>query len=897
MGSPLGQDSNISIDINVKDDIPFHTMSAESVIEHFKTRPEGLTDKETADRFLTFGKNELRESGKRTITQMVAEQFKSVMIIILIIAAVISGFLGEFTDTIIIFIVIILNAIIGVIQESKAEKALEALKQMSKPFAKVRRNGEVRQVKSEEIVPGDIVIIEAGDYVPADMRLIDSASLKIEEAALTGESAPAEKSAGKIVERDIVIGDRRNMAYLGSSVSYGRGAGVVTVTGMNTEVGKIAGYLADSKTEETPLQKKLAEMSKYLSIGVIAIAIIIFITGLLQGRAYLEMFLTSISLAVAAMPEGLPAIVTIVLAIGVQKMAKKNAVVRRLPAVETLGSTDIICTDKTGTLTQNKMTIKEVFFGGKLYSSDEKPEHSKEFDTFMQIMVLCNDSKVTKISESEINAVGDPTETALITFTAKNLFLKDEVEKLTPRIGEIPFDSDRKLMTTINQLNGKFRVMTKGAPDILLDKCVGVLVNGKIEPVHNDILQDIKKVNSDMAGRALRVLAMAFKDIDKMPESITPENIEHGLVFAGLAGMIDPPREEVKEAVRVCKDAGIIPVMITGDHRDTAAAIANELSISSGKDQVITGSELDKISENDFKNQVSRYSVYARVSPEHKVRIVEAWKEKGKIVAMTGDGVNDAPALKIADIGIGMGITGTDVAKGVSDIVLSDDNFSTIVSAVKEGRKIYSNIRKSVQFLLSANIGEVITLFVATLLNWKILFPIHILWINLITDTLPALALGVEKAEEGIMKQKPRKSTGGFFADGLGFNILYQGLFESAITLGIYYIGLRNYSIDTAITMAFMTLGLIQLTHSFNVRSPAKSLFKTGVFSNRYLVGAVAVSTFLQIIVVLVPLLNGVFKVTPLNYQQWLLVICASLLIIPTVELAKLSTSRRQVSS
>jgi Ca2+-transporting ATPase len=896
MGSSLGQNSNINININVKNDTPFHTMSADSVIEHFKTRPEGLTDKETADRFSTYGKNELVEPAKRTIIQMVFEQLKSVMIIILIIAAVISGFLGEFTDTIIIFIVVILNAIIGVIQESKAERALEALKQMSKPFAKVRRNGQVIQVKTEDIVPGDIVIIEAGDYVPADMRLIDSANLKIEEAALTGESVPVEKSTGEILEKDIVIGDRRNMAYLGSSVTYGRGAGVVTATGMNTEVGKIAGYLTDSKeTEETPLQKKLAEMSRYLSIGVIAIAIVIFIIGLLQGRAYLEMLLTSISLAVAAMPEGLPAIVTIVLAIGVQKMAKKNAVVRRLPAVETLGSTEIICSDKTGTLTQNKMTVKEVFFGGKLYSSNEKPEHSKDFDTLLQIMVLCNDSKVTKISKSGINVSGDPTETALVTFAAKNFFLKDEIEKLMPRIGEIPFDSDRKLMTIISQFNAKFRAMTKGAPDILLDKCVGILINGKIEPVHNNTLQNIKKINSDMAGRALRVLAMAFKDMDDIPESITPENIEHGLIFAGLVGMIDPPREEVKEAVRICKNAGITPIMITGDHRDTAAAIANELNISDSKDQVIIGSELDKISEDDFKNQVSRYSVYARVSPEHKVRIVKAWKEKGKIVAMTGDGVNDAPALKIADIGIGMGITGTDVAKGVSDIVLSDDNFSTIVSAVKEGRKIYSNIRKSVQFLLSANIGEVITLFVATLLNWKILFPIHILWINLITDTLPALALGVEKAEEDIMKQKPRKSTSGFFAGGLGINILYQGLFESAITLGIYYIGLKNYSVNIAITMAFMALGLIQLTHSFNVRTPAKSLFKTRVFSNRYLVGAVAVSTFLQIIVVLVPPLNEVFKVEPLNYQQWLLVIFASLLIIPIVELVKLTISRRQV--
>jgi Ca2+-transporting ATPase len=778
------------------DNLLFHTLTIEETLLALDTSIEGLNQEEVTRRTNTFGENELQEGKKRTVFGMFVEQFKNAMVIILIIAALISGFLGEYTDSIIILAVVVLNSIMGVVQESKAEKALAALKQMSKPFAKVKRNGEVQQINSQEIVPGDIVIIEAGDYVPADMRLIETASLKIEEATLTGESVPSDKVIEPINKPDIVVGDRKNMAYMGSSVTHGRGVGTVTSTGMYTEVGKIAGYLSEQKTEETPLQKKLTEIGKYLSIGVVVIAIIIFIAGVVQGREYFEMFLTSVSLAVAAIPEGLPATVTIVLAIGVQKMAKRNAIIRKLTAVEALGSTDVICSDKTGTLTLNKMTVTKIFFNGKLFNKDNIDVTEDGAETLMQIMTLCNDSKLIRSDKTRTNLLGDPTETALVQFALDNGYFKDEMELKFPRFGEMPFDSERKLMSTINKFDSKIRVLTKGAPDILIDKCNRIMLDGKIVSIEDSHLESIKSTNSNMAMKALRVLALAFNDFDTMPENPAYENVEGNMVFAGLIGMIDPPRKEAKEAVITCKRAGIRPVMITGDHKDTAAAIARELNIIDDEKQVITGSDLDKISQEDFSKQVSRYSVYARVSPEHKVRIVNAWKENGSIVAMTGDGVNDAPALKAADVGVGMGITGTDVSKGVSDMVLADDNFSTIVSAVEEGRKIYSNIRKTIQFLLSANMGEVITLFLATMFNWKILFPIHILWINLVTDAFPALALGMEKAEEDIMSQMPRKSQSGFFSGGLGANIIYQGLLQGAITLATYYIGIKSYSVE-----------------------------------------------------------------------------------------------------
>lgn len=866
----------------------FHTLTSSKAMEVLESSPDGLSEADVAKRLEKYGKNELQEGKKKSLLMKFMEQFKDVMVIILLIASAISGFLGELTDTVIILLVVIINAVLGVLQESKAEKALEALKQMSSPYAKTKRNGEVKMVKTEELVPGDIVLLEAGDYVPADLRLIDSASLKIEEAALTGESVPSEKFVQEIDKADTPIGDRKNMAYLGSSVTYGRGSGIITGTGMKTEVGKIAGYISKQEEEQTPLQQKLSELGKYLTIGIVAIAVIIFIVGVLEGRSALEMFLTAVSLAVAAIPEGLPAIVTIVLALGVQKMAKRNAIIRKLPAVETLGCTEIICSDKTGTLTQNRMTVKEVYLGNKAIKAEESLGETQDAAAFMQIMTLCNDSKVARTGKEKPDVIGDPTETALVTFGFEKGFVKDEMEKTMLRKEEIPFDSDRKLMTTINEIDGKLRIMTKGAPDVLLQRCTSILIDGKVETMDAKAIQNIQQANSAMAGKALRVLAMAYKDADNIPDNMSPDHVENNLVFVGLVGMIDPPREEVKEAVRICREAGIRPVMITGDHRDTAAAIAKELNIIKDDSEVISGSELDKISEKDFYEIVTKYSVYARVSPEHKVRIVKAWKDRGKIVAMTGDGVNDAPALKTSDIGVGMGITGTDVAKGVSDMVLSDDNFATIVFAVEEGRKIYSNIRKAIQFLLSANAGEVITLFVATMLNWTILFPIHILWINLVTDTFPALALGVEKAEKDVMKQKPRKARSSIFSDGVGFNIIYQGIIEGGITLLTYYLGRTWYSQEIAITMAFATLGLIQLTHSFNVRSNTKSAFSIGFFSNMYLVGANLFAALLLVLVIIIPGLNTIFRVQHLSLEQWAIVAIAAFTIIPIVEIVKL---------
>lgn len=868
-------------------EVLFHTKPEQEVLECLHSGFEGITEEEALERLKTHGKNELDEGERKTLLGMFLEQFKNVMVIILLIAAAISGLMHELTDTIIILVVVIINAVLGVIQESKAEKALAALKKMSSPHAKVKRNGNVKQVNVEAVVPGDIVLLEAGDYVPADMRLLQCASLKIEEAALTGESVPAEKTTAQIAGEDIVIGDRRNMAYAGSIVSYGRGTGVVTATGMSTEVGRIARHLSDSGTQETPLQKKLSEMTGYLTVGIIAISVVIFLAGVLQGRNYLDMFLTAVSLAVAAIPEGLPAVITIVLAMGVQKMARRNSIVRKLSAVETLGSTEIICSDKTGTLTQNKMTVKEVFLDLRLHNAGSVSEQNESFRIFAHSLVLCNDLKTSGIDEGTVIFMGDPTEAALAYFAASKGIQKDSVDEVAPRIAEIPFDSERKLMTTINRIDGIYRIITKGAPDVLLERCGRIFINGETRALTAEEKNTIAEANRAMAGKALRVLAVAVKDINEVPQRISSDNIERDMVFVGLAGMIDPPRPEVKEAVRVCSEAGIRPVMITGDHRETAAAIAMELGIIGHESEVITGSELNKISEDEFDALVTKFSVYARVSPEHKVRIVNAWKRRGKVVAMTGDGVNDAPALKTADIGIGMGITGTDVAKGAANMVLADDNFATIVIAVEEGRKIYSNIRKAIQFLLSSNLGEVVTLFVATMLNWTILFPIHILWVNLVTDTLPALALGVEKAEKDVMKQKPRRASSSFFSDGVGFSIVYQGIFKGLLTLAVYFTGISLYSGETAITMAFATLGLIQLTHSLNARSNTKSLFRLGLFSNMYLIGAIAVSALFQVIVIIAPFLNEIFKVKQLSLGQWGIVLAASLAIIPIVELFK----------
>jgi len=865
-----------------------YQLSSEEVLKKLNSSNNGLSDNEAGIRIQYSGRNELDETKKKTLFSMFIDQFKNIMIIILLVAAGISVLMHETTDAIIIAVVVLINAVLGIVQESKAEKALEALKKMSTPYVKVRRDKQIKQIKTEEIVPGDIVLLEAGDFVPADMRILKSASLRIEEAALTGESVPVEKISSKIVEHGLVIGDRKNMAYSGSSVTYGRGEGVIVSTGMNTEVGKIATHISNSESEETPLQKKLTEMSKYLTVGIVGIAIIIFIVGVLQGRNYFEMFLTAVSLAVAAIPEGLPAVVTIVLAIGVQKMAKRNSIIRKLSAVETLGSTQIICSDKTGTLTQNKMTVKEVYIDGNISIAENVIEESESFNIFIYSLALCNDTKINKKDNNNYDYVGDPTETALVHFASTKGIQKDEIDKEMQRVDEIPFDSERKLMTTINKNNGNYIAITKGAPDVLLKKCTKILMNGEVKVLTKSDIEDIIEGNRLMASRALRVLAVAIKEMDELPQDLISENTEKDMIFVGLVGMIDPSRPEAKDAVKVCIEAGIRPIMITGDHKDTAVAIAKQLGIIKDESQVVTGSELNEISDEEFDKIVTKFSAYARVSPEHKVRIVSAWKKQGKVVAMTGDGVNDAPALKISDIGIGMGITGTDVAKGVSNMVLADDNFATIVVAVEEGRKIYNNIRKGIQFLLSSNLGEVVTLFLATMLNWTILYPIHILWVNLITDSLPALALGVERAEPGIMKQKPRKATSNFFSEGVGISIVYQGTTKGLITLLTYYIGLNLYSHNIAMTMAFATLGLIQLAHSLNSRSNTKSLFSIGVFTNKYLTWAIIISAFLQIIVIVVPFFNHIFRVQQLNLIQWSIVIACSISIIPIVEVIKM---------
>lgn len=885
----------------------FHNLEKDEVLRRLETREEGLTPDEAAKLLERYGKNMLQEAKTKSLLAKFIEQFKNVMIFILLVAAVLSGILGEWTDTIIILLVVILNAVLGVIQENKAEQALEALKNMSSPQAKVRRGGQVTEIKSEDLVPGDIVLLEAGNVVPADLRLLEAASLQTEEAALTGESLPSDKQAGVLEGTDLVIGDRTNMAYMSSSVTYGRGVGVVTATGMSTEVGRIAGFIAEEETDVTPLQKKLDELGKYFTYIILGVCVVIFAVGLLQGREMLDMLLTSISLAVAAIPEGLPAIVTIILALGVQRMAGRKAIIRKLPAVETLGSTEIICSDKTGTLTLNKMTVEKLFVGGNTLEATEQLNEIPEGKMLLQAMTLCNDSNIdegnsTGHTESEKPKakqpggtksgkaiLGDPTETALVDYALSIGTDKREMEKQYPRTSELPFDSDRKLMTTIHQVeDGKFRALTKGAPDVLLSKCTHIFQDGVIVPLTEEHSREITASNKALADEALRVLAFAFREYGQPPENPTPEKTETDMVFIGLVGMIDPPRDEVRDAVAVCRKAGIRPVMITGDHRDTAAAIAKRLGIIEDDSHVLTGRELDQISEEDFAERVADYSVYARVSPEHKVRIVKAWKKKGKIVAMTGDGVNDAPALKSSDIGVGMGITGTDVAKGVSDMVLADDNFTTIVVAVEEGRKVYSNIRKAIQFLLSANLGEVLTLFIATLIGWRILEPIHILWINLVTDTLPALALGLEKAGTDVMAKKPRKSSSSIFSGGVGIGIVYQGIIEATLTLLVYYWAHTHYDEGVAVTMAFATLGLLQITHAFNVRSNTKSLFQIGWFTNKYMLGASVISGLLLVLVIIIPGLNDWFGVQHLSGLQWLIVCGAAIAIVVIVELVKL---------
>lgn len=779
----------------------------------------GLSSTEALRRLEKYGKNKLETKKKKTLFKQFLSQLKDVMIYILIIAAIISAFLGEISDALIILLVIIINAVIGVIQESKAEKALDALKELSTPKALVKRDGSLKEILSEDIVPGDIVIIDAGRYIPGDLRLIDTANLKIEESAFTGESVPSEKDASFLPDKEIPIGDQNNMAFMSTLATYGRGVGVVVGTGMNTEIGKIAKMIEQEENDETPLQKKLSELGKILGFLAVGICILIFIISFFQGRDLLEMFLTSISLAVAAIPEGLPAIVAIVLALGVQRMVKKNAIIRKLPAVETLGSVSIICSDKTGTLTQNKMTVTTVYTNDSYIKESEFNLNDNESKLLVDCMVLCNDA-----TYSEKSQTGDPTEIALLESPFKLNILKEKLEKEFKRIDEIPFDSDRKLMTTVNLVDDKkARVFTKGALDSILSICNKISINGKLLDFTKEYKAKVLENSNIMSDKALRVLAFAYKDISK--ENIVLDSLEKDLVFIGMVGMIDPPRLEVKDSIKLCKSAGITPVMITGDHKNTAFAIANELGIAEDISQAITGHEIDKFKEEEFNEKIINYRVFARVSPEHKVKIVKAFKSHGNIVSMTGDGVNDAPSLKAADIGVAMGITGTDVSKGASDMILTDDNFSTIVSAVEEGRKIYLNIKKSIVFLLSCNLGEILTLFTAILLNWNSpLQPIHILWVNLITDSFPALALGVDKTKEDVMNNPPRNPKESIFIKSDKIQLIINGVLIGGITLFAFKLGERLYadSLIHAQTMAFVVLSVSQLFLSLSLRSNTK---------------------------------------------------------------------------
>ena len=872
----------------------FYTQGVEEVLKSLDTSIDGLSTAQAKERLDAYGYNELDEGEKRSLLSKFIDQFKDLMIIILLVAAALSiiteGRHG-LTDACIIFAVVVLNAAFGVYQEGQAEAAIEALKNMSSPMARVRRDGNVVEIDSRELVPGDIVLLEAGDVVPADMRLIEAASLKIEEAALTGESVPVEKDITETVEAEAGIGDRVNMCYQNSNVTYGRGTGVVTNTGMYTEVGKIADMLANADESQTPLKQSLEQLSKTLTYLIIAIALVTFLVSVfIRGEQPLEGLMVAVALAVAAIPEGLPAIVTILLSLGTTTLAKRNAIVRKLPAVETLGSTEIIASDKTGTLTMNQMTVEKVYTNGQLQNADTELGAD---NTTLRIMTFANDTKV----DPDGKLIGDPTETALVQFGLDHNFDVREVLKSEPRVAELPFDSDRKLMSTIHkEPDGSYFVAVKGAPDQLIKRVTRIEINGEVRPITDEDKQAILAVNKDLAKQALRVLMMAYKTTSEIP-TLESEVVESDLIFSGLVGMIDPERPEAAEAVRVAKEAGIRPIMITGDHQDTAEAIAKRLGIidpNDTEDHVFTGAELNELSDEEFQKVFKQYSVYARVSPEHKVRIVKAWQNEGKVVAMTGDGVNDAPSLKTADIGIGMGITGTEVSKGASDIVLADDNFATIIVAVEEGRKVFSNIQKSIQYLLSANMAEVFIIFFATLFGWDVLQPVHLLWINLVTDTLPAIALGVEPAEPGIMTHKPRGRQSNFFDGGVFGAIMYQGVFQTILVLAVYGWGLVFPEHHTqaeihadALTMAYATLGLIQLLHAFNVKSVYQSVFKVGLFRNKTFNWAIPVAFILLMATIVVPGLNNLFHVSHLSFTQWLAVIVGSFLIVVLVEIVK----------
>ena len=862
----------------------FTTDKKENVIKFFNSdAAKGLSDEKVSEQLKIYGENKLKEKKKKSILVKFFEQFKDVMIIILIIAAAISfgiacyeGNPKEFFEPALILLIVILNAVIGVMQEDKAEKALEALKNMSALYAKVIRNGKETMVESSNLVPGDIIRLEAGDFIPADARLISSSSLKVEESALTGESVPSEKDAEAEIKENSPLGDRTNMVYSGCSVTYGTALAIVTATGMQTEMGKIANLLNDQDDNRTPLQDKLSQLGKYLGFVALFACAIIFVVGMLNGIDKIEIFMTSVSLAVSAIPEGLPAIVTIVLSIGVQRMVKKNVIIRKLPAVETLGSASVICSDKTGTLTQNKMTLVKAYTDSGLFEDIGKDtENSDEIKNLLLFGTLCCNGTVTVNENGTEELIGDPTETAIVAAAQNSGFIRDTINKEFPRHFEFPFDSDRKLMSVINTYNGKTVVIVKGAFDVLADRCVKGDTNKAAE------------INDTMSKNALRVIAVAYKEIDSIPENPSMEEIENGLTFLGLVGMIDPPRPEAKAAVEVCKGAGIKAVMITGDHITTASAIAKQLGILEDGDLAITGTELDAMTDEELDNKVESISVYARVSPENKIRIVKAWQKKGNVVSMTGDGVNDAPALKAADIGCAMGITGTDVAKGAADMTLTDDNFASIVDAVREGRGIYDNIRKVVGFLLGTNIGEVICVFTAMMI-WHIspLLSMQLLWINLVTDSLPAIALGMEPVENDIMTKKPRSKKEGLFAHGLGVRIVLQGFMFALLTLiGFYAAWKATGSVESGRTLAFMVLSLSQVVQAFNMRSE-KSLFKIGVFTNKKLNVYSLISVVLVLIVLFTPL-RYAFGLELLSLQLYLLGLGLVLVPVVVMEISK----------
>lgn len=863
----------------------WQTLRKEEVLRQLDTdEKQGLTEKEVKERKEKYGKNKLEEKKKESFIVKFIKQFNDFMIIILIIASIISAVVSkmqgenDYVDSIIIIVIVVFNALMGVIQEAKAEKSIEALKQMTPQLAKTIRSGKTVEINAEELVKGDIIILDAGNFVPADCRILESHNLKIEESSLTGETQGAEKDADVLCSKNAPLGDMKNMAFMASITVNGHGKAVVTDIGMNTKVGQIANMIIEDEAPQTPLQKKLGEVGKILGLACLAICVIIFVMGLIKHIEPVEMFMTSVGLAVAAIPEGLPAIVTIMLSIGVTKMAKKNSIIRKLPAVETLGSSSVICSDKTGTLTQNKMKVVDV--------------RSQNRKFIIELATLCTDCDVNV--ENDVTKVsGEPTEKAIVEEGINIGSVKNRLENFMPRVNEIPFDSNRKMMTTIHKIGNKYRVITKGAPDVLLQKCTKQIdtisemtnqYNIKIRSLEN---LKIQSDNRQMAQKALRVIAVAYKDLDVLPSKIDSQSIENNLTFVGLIGMIDPPRDGVKEAVQVCKNSGIKTVMITGDHLETAKAIAKDLGILEQRDLAITGQELDKMTQNQLEKNIKKYSVFARVTPEHKVRIVKAWQRNGAVVAMTGDGVNDSPALKNADIGIAMGKNGTDVAKNAADIILTDDNFVTIVEAVKQGRNIYDNIKKAIHFLIATNIGEIVTIFMGLVLGLKSpLLAIQLLWINLVTDSLPAIALGLEKPEKDIMQRKPVDSKKGIFADGLWNKIIVEGIMIGVLTLVAFSIGNKYYGLEVARTMAFLAIGFLELIHSFNVKNE-RSIFEAGLFENKYLVESLVLGIFVQAIVVVVPAFASVFEVVPLNLTQWIITVAISLLPVPIIELQK----------